>query len=696
VTAVEMPTDGVYWMRPYDLEAMGAEGAAIAAANKRYVWFMSSDHHAGTTGYIRGDGIWRGFSSDPGVLPTDWTRALSGEATVGAPVTGNHVQMETPWIVYNPDDATYPFYLYAHGVAISDGARGQDTLLFKSADLVTFTTPVVSHATTGDGGHTGYQIVYRLGVNNWESYGLGGLSSNSGTISRWTSTDGATFTKSNDLTRTVSGRTFTLFQGAPHTTFNGQRYSPCREENTSGTLAAVENDGDLTATANDDSIIATRTFSGVQPTSGFVQGVTGYEEDGVYHMWLRRGYFATSVAPNKNDWTDYYSFITDATAAADAAPVGVRATCSGGVVSLQWYDALPHQNYRVARSSSASGPWTDLADVTGLSYSDNSPTADAVNYYRVTTLNSGEQGSRIVSTYASTYGTLANKHVTRALSAGANISTIDVAWVDTVADWLTTNNLTSSLVSWCSPSFGITYSSAPSVDRIMDLSCVTDPYKSRDAKAVTTDTRYSATGVSGSVPGISPNGNANAIVALQHFNFNPTRQKAAVTAISVFNPEWTFDAVPIGYMEISNGWELRHQPGSDRIRFRTGITSTADAFVSAPDTGDIFAAGVWAADGTTTAYCNGTMGTPVAGTAVNYSLSTTRSGRLGSGDSADILHPIMGADVGGSAGKWRPSTQAYLGGGRARVNWSDIIIFSTALTEAQLDDLYSIFQTRLA
>lgn len=694
VTAVEMPTSGVYWLRPYDLESMGSEGAALAAANKRYVWFVSSDHHQGLSGFRHGAGVWKGFSDDPGVLPTDWVRAISDTVTVGAPVTGNHNQLETPWLVYNPDDATYPFYLYAHGNTPSDGSRDQETLLFRTADLVAFLTPVVSHSSIQPGGtgHTGYQTVYRTGVNTWVSYGLGVTPSGPLDFASWTSTDGQTFTRSATLTRSISGRTFSSFQGAPDTTLDGQRYSVCREEYVSGVLLPVEADGDLTTTADDDTITATRVFAGVSPTQSFVQGVTGYEEDGIYHMWLRRGYFAGLTAPNKNDWTDYYTFITDATTAADAAPVGVRASCASGVVSLVWYDALPHKNYRVSRSSSASGPWTDLDDVTGLSYTDSSPTLDAVNYYRVTTLNSGEQGNRIVSTYASTSNALANKHTTRALADGADAATIDTAWISTVADWLEENDLTGSVVDWVSPSFGVEYGSAPAVDRIMSLGATIHPYKYRDAKCLTTGSTYSATGVSGSVPGIV-NAADTSFIALQDGALNLFRQKDAVTFVSVYNPTFTFDFCPVTYWD-NFGVELRHQPGSDRIAFKCrSATTTYTALVSAPDTGDVFAAGVWESDGTITAYCNGTAGTPVAGDLPTAGTARLISGQFGEGDALDVTHPMIGVGT----GKWRPSTSAYVtSDSRAKLTFADVIVFSAGLTSTQMDSLYDLMTARLA
>src|SRR6185312_3745164 len=99
---------------------------------------------------------------------------------------------------------------------------------------------------------------------------------------------------------------------------------------------------------------------------------------------------------------DYGTLIFDATAAADAAPVGVRVQCLYGAVIVSWYDALPNQTYRVYKSTDGGSTYPSHVDVTGLKYVDAAGDIGAVYFYNVVTLHSGvEKGNRIVSTYVS-------------------------------------------------------------------------------------------------------------------------------------------------------------------------------------------------------------------------------------------------------------------------------------------------------
>src|SRR5262249_7750621 len=76
---------------------------------------------------------------------------------------------QAPFLVCNPDDASFPFYLYAEG----SGSRVQHEEGFaKSADLINWTFVGPSHVTLTYGGWSSFERVVRDGVNSWHSTGL--------------------------------------------------------------------------------------------------------------------------------------------------------------------------------------------------------------------------------------------------------------------------------------------------------------------------------------------------------------------------------------------------------------------------------------------------------------------------------------------------------------------------------------------
>lgn len=458
-------TDGMYWLRAYDMaNDFGAAGAALAAANKRYVWLCSSDHYGGSWAWA--GGIWAGWSDDPAVVPDKFSMILHQDQGATMPdVSGSFVQLETPWLVWNPD--TSLFHLYAHGNCISDGARGQETALFTSPDFVTWTQRGISHITAGNGGHTGYQTAYRTGVDTWEGWGLVTPTLNLGHLGRWTSTDGGlNFTIASTLTRTIGTRSFNILEGHPYTTIGGRRYSFARDDDrTAGngmraTLVPIQTDGDIDTADVNDLILVTPEYDGVYPGLGYVQQVSGHEEDGVYFGTVVKGFYSdTGLAPE--DVTNYqeidlWAIITDATAAAGAAPVGLRASCAAGVITVSWYDILPQGTYRIDTSASSSGPWTDHGDFVGGSAPINLGDLDALRYVRLTKLTAGvDQQSRIVPIWVSAASATANQHITRVATSGGDTSTVDPVWLDAAITWLSSNGLTGNLAQWTDPRFGV-------------------------------------------------------------------------------------------------------------------------------------------------------------------------------------------------------------------------------------------------
>lgn len=201
-TADHYHLDGLTDTRAWDLLNWGSPGAAIASAKGyRYVWFMSFDHASTGSGAEGGWGydgtqIYAGFSNDPHVLPDPSTlRAIIPAAFAIPAETGVFGGFQC-WPVYNPDDATNPFYIYIEGGRQGGAlANSLPMVLLKGANFDSELTPVsISHPTTSGFGLTSFQRVYRLGTGNWISFGGGDPANNGGLLSKWTSTDGVTFT----------------------------------------------------------------------------------------------------------------------------------------------------------------------------------------------------------------------------------------------------------------------------------------------------------------------------------------------------------------------------------------------------------------------------------------------------------------------------------------------------------------------
>ena len=365
-TADNYHIDGITDFRPWDLRQWGSEGAAIESANGyRYMWPLSCDHSGnggGTEGGWGPDGwdVYAGFSNDPHVFPEASTlRSIIPNLNTIPGETGTFQGFDC-WPVYNPDDATDPFYMYVEG-GRQGGAfvNSLPMVLYKNSDFDSEFTPVsISHATTAGGGipgNTAYQRVYRQGTGDWVSHGVGNINGTTyQTMSRWTSTDGVTFTKTHgSLSQINSDGTYT--DGNNNNgwiaSFNtmGERfqigsdwYLPCKEDRrgrgwdsgqTYSTNEQVNVDqvtykslvnsnlnnnpvsspsqwqslgylgqyitlvpfdpstGDLNMTGSPPMIRISDMYKGLYPESSYLQYITNYVEDGVCTFYAVHGFF---------------------------------------------------------------------------------------------------------------------------------------------------------------------------------------------------------------------------------------------------------------------------------------------------------------------------------------------------------------------------------------------------------------------
>jgi len=123
-------------------------------------------------------------------------------------------------------------------------------------------------------------------------------------------------------------------------------------------------------------------------------------------------YSRTSKIEVRDD--DYQSLVKDITvyqaagtggstgggggAAALPAPTGVTASQSGNSVVVSWNSVSGATSYKIFRSSSTSGVYTQLGSPSSTSYTDNSPLT-GYNYYKVSAVNSTGEGNQ--SSYVS-------------------------------------------------------------------------------------------------------------------------------------------------------------------------------------------------------------------------------------------------------------------------------------------------------
>jgi len=205
-----------YWMRPYDLAAMGTPGASVMAAHggMRYVWIWTADHPS--AGQVWNDeyGTWFAFSNDPGVFPdpstmycgipalAQWTGGTYGGVSAATAGVTSAVSDMLAFLVYNPDDVSFPFYLYSQGHALLvAGGAPNCCALHRSADLVTWTPYGGSHmgdlTPLGANAYSAFQRVTRINSTTWISKGLGPRVNliGAGDVNLiWTSSDGKSFT----------------------------------------------------------------------------------------------------------------------------------------------------------------------------------------------------------------------------------------------------------------------------------------------------------------------------------------------------------------------------------------------------------------------------------------------------------------------------------------------------------------------
>lgn len=706
---------GMSWSRPYDLDAMGSDGATIKAANggNRYVWLLWSDHSGNWPGSVD---LMAGFSNDPQIWPEPTTvrtiHAINNLINVvdqNGYTQNSCLAYQTAHLVYNPDSAGDKFYIYAEGFTLSS-SRQHELALLTTADFMTTTFVGFAIPTTNFDGWASYGRPERLGINTWEVYAFGKVDASATNVVhyKYTSTDGFNWTP--NYSTIVAGP-------GPYFTISGQKYMLAREDaspNSYLSLLAVNSSnvsqGTYTRISTGYGDNGSNILLNVTPGPTYLQETEGYEEDGIATIYATRGFpvsnhDTTNAGPFLNNFPTYYDidaditsnvltvyapfpsnvpalavgfrireasgkstitsfgtgtggagtynmastgnvargtlrvftngglwnqFIdmyyltTNATTAASAAPLGVRVSCTSGVVTIQWNNSLPHSNYRVYRGTTVGTQATLIGDVTGTSITDT-PTAGSQYFYKVVTMNSGEQKSRVVSVYASNNTAMVNKHVNRVINDGGDITKIDMTFLASADSWLTSNNAYRYVQWWADVRFGIKVNGSGFISKIYDLGTTYmprggdyTPTTSSTFPSTSSNTSYSTTSFRGTTPSWVNNA-SNAWGYFGNGRANNIQRWSEITLLAAYQKPGTAVATLFGHGE-NTGLYLQHEAGSagnvkfsmvcDKVGAFSTFTHATAPFTTA--TAAHVAAGVF--DGTNMiCYLDGVAGTPQSG-----------------------------------------------------------------------------------
>ncbi len=391
---------------------------------------------------------------------------------------------------------------------------------------------------------------------------------------------------------------------------------------------------------------------------------------------------------------DYHTEIVDASAAATAAPVGVRASCASSTASLIWYNVLPQQTYRLYRGTTAGSQTTLVGDFSGTTATDTGMSLDAVTYYKLVYLHNGvEQKNRVVSTYCSSsiYAEV-NAHLTRASAAGADMTTCNRAWMDTFYGWLYSNSLQNNLLFATSVEFCVAKSSSV-ITKIFDMGTTRLP-RGGDYTPTTSNTTYSATGI---------NSNPSWVNTSSAFGYygggraNQIRRKTQITLFAAYQKPNTGQIYPFFAGQAGAGIYLTHTsgtPGAVNFRiFDATQAKVATATISGAATDFHTIAGTF--DGTDAyAWADGSAGSAETGLVIpSPSLAATDAltGQVQNTISAGAIWHLYGS--GTDQLYMNPTGTRVTGSNLAQYNGALQLIFDKGLSGAQMTSLNTLVRT---
>jgi len=719
----------------------------------------------------------------------------------------------TPYLVCNPDDGSFPFYVYSEG---SGSSTGLETGLTKSADLITWSAAVPAFVSYNFSGFAGYMRVVRTGVNTWYSTGFTGNFPQSGFgygYGKWTSTDGLRWSppspslmnacipaNSGGITGnqpcTQATATFSNEAGVPPVVTIGAQDWAMTHTNTMVSSVRIGNqwvsrspiDANLNVISSPSIVNISAPYAGLYPGPTYVNATSGYVEDGVAHYYANTGFprggtpglgvaagatylnngACLSVAPARgqngyfsvtgdisgttlnvsallvnsvvvggqisggtiNNSTkitgqltgpaggigtytvdisqtaasttitgaacggleeqsvDYYTEIINSSAAATAAPIGVKASCASSVASLTWFNSLPQQTYRLYRGTTAGSQTTLVGDFTGTTATDSGMTLNSITYYKLVYLHSGvEQKNRVVNTWCSSDSAFVNAHYTRASAGGADMTTCNRTMINAFDTWLVSNNLSNNLLFATMPDFCVVKSGSV-ITKIFDMGTTRLP-RGGDYTAGTANTTYNATGISSKPAWV--NGTNTSYGYYGSGRLNNIRRKTQITMFAAYQKPGTAIANFFISGQFSNQMTLSHTAGSPggaefRLYDQTQTKTATATFSSATAFNTI--AGTF--DGTTLlTYANAVVGSGQTGLVIpGPNLVPTTDALTGQIDPNPSISSNFNVIMSGTdAGLYNNTTGYYPNGNAALYSGRAQMIFDKALTQGQITSL---------
>jgi len=434
---------------------------------------------------------------------------------------------------------------------------------------------------------------------------------------------------------------------------------------------------------------------------------TGTGGTGTYNLsgGVNVGATTLTVVTNGGLWHDFidqYFLITDATAAAGAAPLGVRADCVGGTVTISWNDCLPNRTYRVYRGTTVGTQATLIGDVTGVSITD-APTAGSQYFYKVVTMLSGvEQKSRIVNVYASNNTLMVTRHVNRVINDGGDTSKIDMTFLASVDSYLTSSDNYKYLMHWVDVRFGIKVDGSGFVSKVYCLGTTRlprggdyTPTTSNTFPSTSSNTSYSAT----SFRGTTPSWINNASSAHGYFGngrANTIQRKNEITLICAYQrPSGTGIATLFGTGQFASGMYLQQAAGASG-----NISFSMYASNDPPSSGPITATVAFASATTAkvvaatfdrvnlTIYLDGVAGTPVSASAYDNPIminDTVLRGKYGATNTTSVVL------ASGGRGIQTLLTRAYTIDNEALFTGACLVVFEKGLDSTAVSAITAMY-----
>lgn len=222
---------------------------------------------------------------------------------------------QAPFFYCNPDDASFPFYVSAEGQGSS---IQHEQGYIKSADLVTWSSPLPSHITYtfgGLGSWSSFQRIVRDGAGSWHSTGLQvnyPSAPTTGGAGKWTSTDGLVWspvglfntcipssssTPNANSSSCTNGLLLKIGAAPDTTTIGAQAWSlgwldtwASSQRNGQQWVGRAPIDGNYNALNSPSVVKVSAAYSGIYPGPTFLQNVNAYVEDGIAHYYAVIGY----------------------------------------------------------------------------------------------------------------------------------------------------------------------------------------------------------------------------------------------------------------------------------------------------------------------------------------------------------------------------------------------------------------------